>query len=323
MNRLGSLVLGFVALLTFPAAAQDYPTKPVRVIVPFAAGGPADVLARIVATPLATALKQSVVVENRGGAGGVTGVDAVAKAAPDGYTIGLTGTGAVAAAPFMMSVPYDVLRDLAPITLVGRVGGVIVAHPKTGFKTVADLVAYAKANPGQVNFASAGAGTSIHLAGELFALETGVKLVHVPYRGAAPAVTDLLAGHVQLMLPDATAVLEHVRAGRLIALAATGPVRSAAFPELPTMVELGYPRMQSETWYGLIAPANTPAPVVARLNDAATAVLKSPEVAPQIEKQGAAVSPTTPEGFRKLIADEQTKWKQVIQTNGLRIEQSQ
>jgi tripartite-type tricarboxylate transporter receptor subunit TctC len=323
MNRLGSLVLGFVALLTFPAAAQDYPTKPVRLIVPFAAGGPADVLARIVATPLATALKQSVVVENRGGAGGVTGVDAVAKAAPDGYTIGLTGTGAVAAAPFMMSVPYDVLRDLAPITLVGRVGGVIVAHPKTGFKTVADLVAYAKANPGQVNFASAGAGTSIHLAGELFALETGVKLVHVPYRGAAPAVTDLLAGHVQLMLPDATAVLEHVRAGRLIALAATGPVRSAAFPELPTMVELGYPRMQSETWYGLIAPANTPAPVLARLNDAATAVLKSPEVAPQIEKQGAAVSPTTPEGFRKLIADEQTKWKQVIQTNGLRIEQSQ
>jgi tripartite-type tricarboxylate transporter receptor subunit TctC len=216
-----------------------------------------------------------------------------------------------------------VLRDLAPITLVGRVGGVIVAHPKTGFKTVADLVAYAKANPGQVNFASAGAGTSIHLAGELFALETGIKLVHVPYRGAAPAVTDLLAGHVQLMLPDATAVLEHVRAGRLIALAATGPVRSAAFPELPTMVELGYPRMQSETWYGLIAPANTPAPAVARLNDAATAVLKSPEVAQQIEKQGAAVSPTTPEGFRKLIADEQTKWKQVIQTNGLRIEQSQ
>jgi tripartite-type tricarboxylate transporter receptor subunit TctC len=320
MTRLGYWLLGFVALLTSPAAAQDYPSKPVRMIVPFAAGGPADVLARIVATPLSSGLQQSVVIENRGGAGGVTGVDAVAKAAPDGYTIGLTGTGAVAAAPFMMSVPYDVLRDLAPITLVGRIGGVIVAHPKTGFKSIADLVAYAKANPGKVNFASAGAGTSIHLAGELFALETGVKLVHVPYRGAAPAVTDLLAGHVQMMLPDATAVLEHVRAGRLVALAATGPVRSASFPDLPTMVELGYPRMQSETWYGLIAPAATPAPIVARLNAAATAVLKSPEVAQQIEKQGAAVSPTTPDGFRKLIADEQAKWKQVIQANGLRIE---
>jgi tripartite-type tricarboxylate transporter receptor subunit TctC len=323
MRLLGCLLLGIATLLASPAGAQDYPSRPVRLLVPFAAGGPADVLARILATPLGTALKQSVVVENRVGAGGVTGVDAVAKAAPDGYTIGLTGTGAVAAAPFMMSVPYDPLRDLAPITLVGRIGGVIVAHPDTGFKSVADLVAYAKANPGKVNFASAGPGTSIHLAGELFALETGVRLVHVPYRGAAPAVTDLLAGHVQIMLPDATAVLEHIRAGRLTGLAVTGPTRSPFLPELPTMVELGYPRMQSETWYGLIAPARTPAAVVARLNDAATAVLKSAEAGQQIEKQGAVVSPTTPEGFRTLIADEQVKWKHVIETNGLKIGQSQ
>jgi tripartite-type tricarboxylate transporter receptor subunit TctC len=322
MKRLGRLLLGLATVLAAPAGAQDYPSRSIRLIVPFPAGGPADALARIVAPPLAAALKQSVVVENRTGAGGVAGVDAVAKAAADGYTIGITGPGAMTAAPYLMSVPYDPLRDLAPITVVGRIGGVVVAHPGTGFKSVADLVAYAKANPGKVNFASAGAGTSIHLAGELLALEAGIKLVHVPYRGAAPAVTDLLAGHVQIMLPDATPVLPHIRAGRLTVLAATGPDRSPFLPDLPTMVELGYPRVQSESWYGLIAPASTPPAIVKQLHDAATAALNSPDIVAQIERQGSIAAPTSPEAFRKLIADEQVKWKGVIQATGLRIEQS-
>jgi tripartite-type tricarboxylate transporter receptor subunit TctC len=309
-----------LALLSVPAVAQDYPAKPVRLIVPFAAGGPADLLARAIAPPMSAALRQSVVIDNRVGAGGVIGVDAVAKAAPDGYTIGLTGPGAMTIVPFLTTVPYDAVRDLAPITLVGRIGGVIVASPKSGFKSIADLVSHAKANPGQVNFASAGAGTSIHLAGELLALETGIKLVHVPYRGAAPAVTDLLAGHVQLMLPDASAVLEHIRAGRLTALAVTGAARSPFLPELPTMVELGYPRVQSESWYGLIAPVATPPAIRTRLHEVTTAALQSADIAGQIERQGSIATPSTPAEFARLIVDEQAKWKQVVQTAGIKIE---
>jgi tripartite-type tricarboxylate transporter receptor subunit TctC len=320
MGRLGSLILLLLIAAAARAEAQDYPTRPIRLIVPFAAGGPADVLARIVAPPMAAVLGQNLVIENRAGAGGVLGVEAVAKAAPDGYTIGLTGVGAVTAAPFLTTVPYDVLRDLAPLTLVGRIGGVIVASPRTGFRSVAGLVIHAKAHPGQVTFASAGAGTSIHLAGELLALETGVKLVHVPYKGAAPAVTDLLAGHVDIMLPDATAVLEHIRAGRLTALAVTGPTRSRHLPDLPTMVELGYPRIQSESWYGLIAPAGTPTPILTRLHEAALATLRSPEIREQIERQGSIAAPTSREEFRQLILDEQVKWKQVIEATGLRLD---
>jgi tripartite-type tricarboxylate transporter receptor subunit TctC len=320
MGRLGSLILLLLIAAAARAEAQDYPTRPIRLIVPFAAGGPADVLARIVAPPMAAVLGQNLVIENRAGAGGVLGVEAVAKAAPDGYTIGLTGVGAVTAAPFLTTVPYDVLRDLAPLTLVGRIGGVIVASPRTGFRSVAGLVTHAKAHPGQVTFASAGAGTSIHLAGELLALETGVKLVHVPYKGAAPAVTDLLAGHVDIMLPDATAVLEHIRAGRLTALAVTGSTRSRHLPDLPTMVELGYPRIQSESWYGLIAPAGTPTPILTRLHEAALATLRSPEIREQIERQGSIAAPTSREEFRQLILDEQVKWKQVIEATGLRLD---
>src|SRR5262249_62273436 len=194
---------------------------------------------------LGETLKQAIVMENKGGAGGVLGVGTVAKAAPDGYTIGLTGPGAVVAAPFMMTMPYDVQRDLAPLTVVARVNGVIVVSPKAGYRTLSDLVAYAKAHPGEVSFASAGSGTSIHLAGELLNLEAGIKLVHVPYRGAAPALTDLLGGHVQLLLPDLSAVLEQVRSGAVTGLAITSPARSPFVPELPTTPELRFPLVLS------------------------------------------------------------------------------
>ena len=256
MTRSFALLLAAALLPPAVSTAQD--AKTIRLIVPFAAGGPADALARAVGPGMSTALGQPVVIDNRGGAGGVLGVDTVAKAAPDGTTVGLGGVGAMTVLPFMRSAPYDVLRDLAPITLVGRNSGVLVTHPKRGFKTVADLVAFAKANPKKVNFASAGTGTSIHLSGELFASVSGIQVVHVPYaKGAAPAITDLLGGHVDMMLPDISGALEHIRSGALVALAVTGERRSPQLPDVPTMGEAGYPKVVSETWFGLIAPAKT------------------------------------------------------------------
>lgn len=316
-KSVGALLLAAVLLTPVIASAQE--AKTIRLIVPFAAGGPADALARAVGPGMSTVLGQSVVVDNRGGAGGVLGVDAVAKAAPDGTTIGLGGVGAMTVLPFMRPVPYDVLRDLAPITLVGRNSGVLVTHPKGGFKTVADLVAFAKANPKKVNFASAGTGTSIHLSGELFASIANIQLVHVPYaKGAAPAITDLLGGHVDMMLPDISGVLEHIRSGALVALAVTGEKRSPQLPNVPTMGEAGYPKVVSETWFGLIAPAKTPPATLNALHGAAMGALKSPEVIKQIALQGSVPAPMSQDAFRALIAAEQAKWKPVIESAGLK-----
>ena len=250
------LALGLV--LSTPLAAQDYPSKPIRLIVPFAPGGPADMLARAIAPTMSATLKQSVIIENKAGAGGAIGVDTVAKSPADGYTIGLSGPGALVSIPFMTTVPYNVERDIAPIARLATMSGSIVAGPKSGFKSLADLIAHAKARPGQVHFGSAGSGTTTHLAGELLNMEAGIKLVHVPYRGAAPALTDMLGGHVQLMLPDLSAVLEQIRSGAVTGLAVTSPGRSPFAPDLPTTTELGFPGVISYSFYGLIAPAGTP-----------------------------------------------------------------
>jgi tripartite-type tricarboxylate transporter receptor subunit TctC len=311
--------MAIVALLLAPTPATAQDGKTVRLIVPFAAGGPADALARAVGPGISAALNQPVVIDNRGGAGGVLGVDAVAKAAPDGLTIGLGGVGAMTVLPLMRPAPYDVLRDLAPITLVGRNSGVLVVNPKSGFKSVRELVAFAKANPKKVNFASAGTGTSIHLSGELFAMTAGIQVVHVPYaKGAAPAITDLLGGHVDMMLPDISGVLEHIRSGSLVALAVTGEKRSPQLPDVPTMGEAGYPKVVSETWFGLIAPAKTPSATLNALHGAAIAALKSPEVVKQISLQGSVPAPMSQEAFRALIVAEQAKWKPVIDGAGLK-----
>ena len=315
--------LGLLIAATFaatPLAAQEYPSRPIRMVVPFAAGGPADMLARAVAPAMSTALKQSIVIENRTGAGGVVGVDSVAKASPDGYTIGITGPGALTAAPFMTNVPYNVQRDLAPIIRVGRIDGVVVANAGLGLKSLADLIAYAKANPGKVNFASAGSGTSIHLAGELLNLETGIKLIHVPYRGAAPAINDLIGGHVQVMVPDLSGVLPHIRSGAITALAITAEARSPAIPDTPTTAEAGFPRVVSESWYGLIAPAGTPPAVLQKIYDAARAALQSADVLKQIDAQGATATPNTSDEFRALIDNEQVKWKRVVEATGAKME---
>jgi len=320
MTRASLGLLVAACLAATPLAAQEFPSRPIRMIVPFAAGGPADMLARAVAPAMSASLKQSIVIENKTGAGGVVGVDTVAKASPDGYTIGVTGPGAVTAAPFMTNVPYNVQRDLAPIIRIGRIDGVVVANTSLGLKSLADLIAYAKANPGKVNFASAGSGTSIHLAGELLNLETGIKLTHVPYRGAAPAINDLIGNHVQVMVPDLSGVLPHIRSGALTALAITAEARSPAIPDTPTTAEAGFPRVVSESWYGLIAPAGTPPNIVRQIYDAARAALQSPDVIKQIEAQGATAAPNTPDDLRTLIDNEQTKWKRVIEATGAKME---
>jgi tripartite-type tricarboxylate transporter receptor subunit TctC len=269
---------------------------------------------------MSATLKQTIVIENKAGAGGAVGVDAVAKAAPDGYTIGLSGPGALVSVPFMTTVPYNVERDIVPIARVATVSGVIAAGPKTGFKSLADLIAYAKANPGKVHFGSAGSGTTTHLAGELLNMEAGIKLVHVPYRGAAPALTDMLGGHVQLMLPDLPAVLEQIRSGAVIGLAVTSPERSPFVPDVPTTTELGFPRVISYSWYGLIAPAGTPESIRVRVHDAAMAALASPEVQKQIATIGGTPTPASAKELATLISEEQKKWRRVIEVTGARME---
>jgi len=313
------LLWAFVLLLATPLAAQDYPSKPIRLIVTFAAGGPADMLARAIAPAMSNSLKQSVVIENRVGAGGTIGIDAVVKSPPDGYTIGISGPGALVSIPFMTTVPYNVERDIVPLALIATVSGVIVTGPKTGFKSLTDLVNNAKANPGKVHFGSAGSGTTTHLAGELLNMEAGIKMVHVPYRGAAPALTDLLGGHVQALLPDLPAALEQIRSGSVTALAVSSPARSPYVPDVPTTAELGFPRVVSYSFYGLIAPAGTPADIRKRVEDAAVAALASPDVLKQIETLGGTPAPRSGEDYGKLIADEQKKWKRVIEATGASI----
>ena len=314
-----AIALGLAALAT-AAWAQDFPTRAVRMVVPFAPGGPADLLARAVAPAMASGLGQPVVVENRAGVGGVTGVDAVAKATPDGYTIGMSGPGALVAAPYMMKAPYDPARDIAPLARVARVTGVVVVPGNTPYKTLADLVAAARSAPGKLSFGSAGSGTLIHLAGELLNLEAGVNIVHVPYKGGAPATVDLLAGRIQLMFPDLPAVMSQIRAGSIRALAVTSTTRAAALPNVPTTAEAGMPNLLSDSWYGLIAPRGVPAPAFRKLADAALAALKSPEVGAQIVAQGAVVAPSDPQEFSALIADEQRRWRRVIEATGAKME---
>jgi tripartite-type tricarboxylate transporter receptor subunit TctC len=306
----------FAASMAMPASAQEYPSRPIRLFVPFAAGGPVDLLARAVGPALSEVLRQPVVIENRPGGGGTTGVDAVAKAQPDGYTIGLTGPGALVIAPFMTKVPYDATRDLAPIARVARVNGVIVVAASSPYKTLNDLVGAARETPGKLSFGSAGAGTTTHMAGELLNMEGNIKLVHVPYRGAAPAASDLLGGHIQTMLPDLPGVLPQINEGTMRALAITSATRSPSLPDVPTTAEAGLPKVLSDGWYGVIAPAGTPPGVQKKLYDAVVLALKRKDAMDQIAAQGAMVAPLSPREFSTLIAEEQARWKKVIDVTG-------
>jgi tripartite-type tricarboxylate transporter receptor subunit TctC len=309
------------ALLFIPALAlaQAYPSKPVRVVVPFPAGGPADIFGRGLAQGMSSELGQPVIVENVGGVGGVLGVDRVAKATPDGYMLALNSASTVAIAPYSLAkMPYDVKKDLALITVVVRVPEVLAVHPSLPVSSVAELVAYAKANPGKINFGSAGGGSITHLAGELLKAEANVNMVHVAYKGAAPAVTDLVGGTVQMGIFDVPILLGHIRAGRLKALAVTSATRASTLPDVPTTAETGYPNVTSDNWYGLVAPAGTPADVLKRIHAAAVAALDSPAIKEQYAKVSGVPSPGTPQDYARFLASEQAKWSKVVSAIGFK-----
>lgn len=307
------------ALAPFAAHAQAFPSKPVKLIVPFPAGGPADLFGRALAQGMAGELGQPVIVENLGGVGGVLGVDRAAKSDPDGYTLALNSASTVAIAPYALAkMPYDVKKDLALVTTVVRVPEVLVVHPSVPVDSLAGLIAYAKKNPGKISFGSAGGGSITHLAGELLKSEAGVDMLHVPYKGAAPAVNDLLGGQVQLGIFDVPVLLGHIRSGKLKALAVTSPARVAALPDVPTTAEAGYPHVTSDNWYGLVAPAATPPDVLKRIHGAALTALRSPAVAEQYAKVSGIPAPGSPEDYARFLAAEQAKWSRIVQAIGFK-----
>ena len=299
------------------ALAQAYPTKPVTIIVPFAAGGTTDILARIIGQALTAELGQSVVVDNRAGAGGNIGGQAAAKATPDGHTLfmGTVGTHAINASLYK-KMPFDPVKDFAPLTRVANVPNLLVANPAQPYKSVKDLIAYAKANPGKVNFGSSGNGSSIHLSGELFKSLAKVDMQHVPYKGSAPAVTDLLGNQIGIMFDNMPSAIQHVRSGSLVPLAVTTAKRSPELPNVPTIAEAGVPGYEATSWFGMFAPAGTPAPVLAKLNAAIVKVLAQPDVKKKINEQGAEVYSETPEQFAAFIQAESVKWGKVVKESG-------
>jgi len=307
------------AVLPGMAAAQSYPSKPVRMVVPFPPGGPADIFARGLAQGMHAPLGQPVIIENIGGVGGVLGVDRALKAAPDGYTLGFNSGSTLSIAPFSFTkLPYDVKKDVALITLVVRVPEVLAVHPSLPVKTLPELIAYAKANPGRVNFGSAGGGSITHLAGELLKAEAKVDLVHVPYKGAAPAVNDLLGGQVQMGIFDVPVLLGHIRAGKLKALAVTSAKRAQSLPEVPTTAEMSYPNVTSDNWYGLLVPAATPADIRRRIHAAAMTALRSRAVIEQFAKVSGLASPGTPQDYAAFLAAEQAKWSKIVAAIGFK-----
>ena len=312
-----AVVLGAGLLGGTSALAQAYPTKPVTIIVPFAAGGTTDILARIIGQALTAELGQSVVVDNRAGAGGNIGGQAAAKAAPDGHTLfmGTVGTHAINASLYK-KMPFDPVKDFAPLTRVANVPNLLVANPAQPYKSVKDLIAYAKANPGKVNFGSSGNGSSIHLSGELFKSLAKVDMQHGPYKGSAPAVTDLLGNQIGIMFDNMPSAIQHVRSGKLVPLAVTTAKRSPELPNVPTIAEAGVPGYEATSWFGMFAPAGTPAPVLAKLNAAIVKVLAQPDVKKKINEQGAEVYSETPEQFAAFIQAESVKWGKVVKESG-------
>jgi tripartite-type tricarboxylate transporter receptor subunit TctC len=319
MNVRGALVIASIVAAAFatPAHAQDYPTRPITLIVPYAAGGGNDVMARIVADKMGAALGQPIVVENRGGAGGSIATRAVAHAPADGYTLGLGGTGTLAIDPSLYpNVGYDPRKDFAPIGLIATSALVVLVHPSVPAKTIPELIALAKQEPGKLTYASAGVGSGIHLGAELFASMAGVKLSHIPYKGSAPALTDLLGGHVAIYFSSLPPAIGLVQDGKVRALAVTGPERSKIFPDLPTVAEAALPGYAAVLHYGIVAPAGTRKPVVDKLAAALRVAIASPDVARKIAADGAEVMGMTPEEYAVDIDREEAKWSEVVRRSG-------
>ena len=320
-----SLVRGMIvaALLVLPqlAQAQSYPNKPIKLIVPFPAGGPADTIARVLTEKMAPLLGQPIILENRGGAGGVTGIGAVAKAEPDGYTLGISSAGPLAITPVLSeTMPYDVHKDLKLLTQVVEVPELLVVADNVPARTFGELIALAKSNPGKLNFASTGIGGVPHMAGELLKVSAGINIEHVPYRGAAPAVNDLLGGHVNMMFADIPVLLGNVTAGKLRALAIGSAKRAPSAPDVPTTAELGMPQVLANNWYGLVAPSGLPADVAARISSAAVEALNSTEVKDKLALQGATTIGSTGEQFSAHVKAEMEKWAQVGKAGGVKLQ---
>ncbi|MEO8133935.1 MAG: tripartite tricarboxylate transporter substrate binding protein [Betaproteobacteria bacterium] len=317
---LHSLLL-LLAVAAWPAGAQTYPTHPVRLVVPFPAGGTTDILARAIAQKLSDALGQQFVVDNRPGAGGNIGADIVAKSPPDGYTLlmGTVGTQSINVSLYA-KMPYDAAKDFAPVVLVAGVPNVLVVNPAVPVKTVPELIALAKEKPGAINFASSGNGTSIHLSGELFKSLTGVQMAHVPYKGSSPALTDLIGGQVQIMFDNLPSALPHIKGGKLRAVAVTSTKRAPVLPDLPTIAESGVPGFEASSWFGILAPAGTPRDIVTRINAEANKALQSADMKDKLLAQGAEAVGNTPEYFGDYIRTETVKWAKVVKDSGAKVD---
>ena len=316
-----AFLAALLALWAAGAGAQTYPSKPIRLVAPFPAGGSLDVVARAIGQKLTEAWGQPVVIDNRPGAGGNIGADLVAKSAPDGYTIleGALSTHAVNVSLYSR-MPYDPVRDFDPITLAAVTPNVLVLNPSVPASNVKELIAYARANPGKLAFGSGSNGSAGHLAGELFKTEAGVDMVHVPYKGAAPAMQDLLAGRVQLMFDNLANSMQQVRAGKLRALAVTTAHRSTLVPDLPTLSEAGLPGFDISTWWGFLAPAGTPKEIVAKWNAEVARILATPEMKDFFAQQGAEPSPTSPDAFGAMIQSEIAKYAKIVKASGAKVD---
>jgi tripartite-type tricarboxylate transporter receptor subunit TctC len=302
------------------AQAQDYPNKPVRIIVPFGAGGPADVYARVLAQHLSDGLKQSFVVENRPGAGAIIGTDAVAKAEPDGYTLLLMSNTHTTNESLIPNRPYDLMRDFAAVSPINYSDLLMVAHPSTGVKNLQDLIALAKKDPGKLNYASSGPGTPYHMAGELFKATTGTNLVHVPHKSSGDMRSSVIGGHVQMMFDAITVMAQGVQSGQLIALGTTGKQRSSVMPDVPTVAEAGVPGYEATIWLGVMAPAKTPKSVIEKLNSEIVKVMNRPDVKESWAKQGAVPMPMSPAEFEKYLRTDIEKWARVVKVSGAKLE---
>ncbi|MDA8444928.1 tripartite tricarboxylate transporter substrate binding protein [Paracidovorax valerianellae] len=316
-----AIISAAAAVVPAGAFAQAFPNKPITIIVPFAAGGTTDILARVIGQGLSAELGQSVVVDNRAGAGGNIGGQMAARAPADGYTLfmGTVGTHAINAALYK-KMPFDPVKDFAPLTRVANVPNLLVANPNQPYKSVQELIAYAKANPGKVNFGSSGSGSSIHLSGELFKSLAKVDMQHVPYKGSAPAVTDLLGNQIGIMFDNMPSAIQHVRSGKLRPIAVTTAKRSPELPDVPTIAEAGVPGYEATSWFGMFAPAGTPAPIVAQLNKALVKVLSQPETKKKLADQGAEPVSETPEQFAAFIQAESAKWGKVVKESGASVD---
>lgn len=314
-------VISILAVMPWSGAgAQDYPNRPVRIIVPFGAGGPADVYARVLAQHLGDSFKQSFVVENRPGAGAIIGTDAVAKAEPDGYTLLLMSNTHTTNESLIPNRPYELMRDFAPVSPINYSDLLMVAHPSTGVKNLQDFIALAKKDPGKLNYASSGPGTPYHMAGELFKAMSGTNIIHVPHKSSGDMRSSVIGGHVQMMFDAITVMAQGVQSGQLIALGTTGKQRSTVMPNVPTVAEAGVPGYEATIWLGILAPVKTPKPVIDKLNAEIVKIMNRPDVKEAWAKQGAVPMTMSPAEFDKYIRADIEKWAKVVKVSGAKLE---